>query len=89
MKAMNFQDDIPSITVDKFQEHYVPVFDLTSMQDTTEHCHYPEILGEPLRLDLYFSSPLEIVTEVIVLDEPISSVSVDKFDVVGKNLSFG
>ena len=31
MKAMNFQDDIPLIPVDKFNNHYVPVFDLTSM----------------------------------------------------------
>ena len=39
MKAMIFQDDIPSIPVDNFKDHYVLVFDLTSMQDATEHCH--------------------------------------------------
>ena len=66
MKAMNFQHDVPSIPVDNFKNHYVLVFDLTSMQDATEHCHYPELIGEPLRLELYFSSPLENVTEVIV-----------------------
>ena len=37
MKAMNFQDDIPSIRIDKFKDHYVLVFDLTSMQDATEN----------------------------------------------------
>ena len=31
MKAMNFQDDIPSILIDDFRGHYVLVFDLTSM----------------------------------------------------------
>ena len=31
MKAMNFQDDIPSIPIDDFNDHYVLVFDLTSM----------------------------------------------------------
>ena len=36
MKAMNFQDDIPLIPIDDFTDHYVPVFDLTSMQDATE-----------------------------------------------------
>ena len=77
MKAMNFQDDIPSIAVDKFKNHYVLVFDLTSMQGATEHCHYPEIIGEPLRLELYFSSPVENVTEVIVLGERMPSVAVD------------
>ena len=86
MKAMNFQDDFPSIPVDNFKDHYVLVFDLTSMQDATEHFHYPELIGEPLRLELYFSSPLENVTEVIVLGERMSSVAVDKFGVVGNNL---
>ena len=86
MKAMNFQDDIPSIPVDNFKDLYVLVFDLTSMQDATEHCHYPVLIGEPLRLELYFSSLLENVTKVIVLVERTSFVAVDKFGVVGKNL---
>ena len=59
MKSMKFEDEIPSIPVDNFKDHYVLVFDLTSMQDATQHCHYPEFFGEPLRLELYFSSPLE------------------------------
>ena len=42
MKAMTYQDDIPLILIDDFKGHYVLVFDLTSMQDTTENCHYPE-----------------------------------------------
>ena len=86
MKAMNFRDDIPSFPVDNFNDHYVLVFDLSSMQDATEHCHYPEIIEEPLRLELYFCSPLENVTEVIVLGERMSFVAVDNFGVVGKNL---
>ena len=86
MKAMNFQDDIPSIPIDNFQDHYVLVFDLTSMQDATEHCHYPELVREPLRLELNFNTALEHVTEVIVLGERMSSVAVDKFGVVGKNI---
>ena len=86
MKTMNFQDDTPSIPIDIVKDHYVLVFDLTSMQDATEHCHYPELIGEPLRLELYFSSPLQNVTQVIVLGERMSSVAVDKYGVVGKNL---
>ena len=62
------------------------MFDLISMQDATEHCHYAEIIGEPLRLELYFSSLLENVTEVLVLGERMSCVAVDKFGVVGKDL---
>ena len=86
MKAMNFQDDIPSIPIDNFKDHYVLVFDLTSMQDATEKCHYPELVGEPLRLELYFTFPLEHVTELIVLKEPMSFVAVDMFGVFGKNI---
>ena len=86
MNAMNFQDDIPSIPIDDFKDHYVLVCDLTSMQDATENCHYPEVVGEPLRLVLNFTNPLENVTELNVLGERMSSVAVDKFGVVGKNL---
>ena len=86
IQAMIFQEDIPSIPIHNFKAHYVPVLDLTSMQDATEHCHYPKLIGEPLRLELYFSSPLENVTEGIVWGERMSSDAVDKFGVVGKNL---
>ena len=86
MKAMNFQDDIPSIAIDNFKDHYVLVFNLTSKQDATENCHYPELVGEPLRLELNLTFALEHVTELIVLGERMSSVAVDKFGVVGKNI---
>ena len=86
MKAMNFQDDIPSIPIDNFKDHYVLVFDLTSMQDATENCQNQEFVGEPLRLELNFTHPLEQVTELIVLGERMSSVAVDKFGVVRKKI---
>ena len=86
MKAMNFQVDIPSIPIVDFKDHYVLVFDLTWMQDAFEKCHYPELVGEPLILGLNFTNPLENVTELIVLGERMSSVAVDKFGVVGKNV---
>ena len=87
MKAMNFRDDIPSIPIDDFKDHYVLVLDLISMQDATENCHYPELVGEPLTLELIFTQPLENVTDLFVLRERMSSVAVDKFGVVGKNVS--
>ena len=86
MKAMNFQDDIPSISIDDFKDHYLLVFDLASMQDATEDCDYLELVGEPLRLELNFTNPLENVTELFVLGERMSSAAVDKFGVVGKNV---
>ena len=39
MKAMNFLDDIPSIPMDIFKDHSVPMFDSTSIQDATENRH--------------------------------------------------
>ena len=86
IKSMDFQDGIPSIPIDNFKDHCVLVFDLTLMQDATENCHYPELVGEPLRLELNFTFPLELVTELIVLGERLSSVAVDRFGVVGKNI---
>ena len=56
------------------------------MQDASEKCHYPELVGEPLMLELNFTFPLEPVTELIVLGERMSSVAVDKVGVVGKNI---
>ena len=56
------------------------------MQDATGNCHYPELVGEPLRLELNFTHLLENVTELIVMGERMSSVAVDMFGVVGKNV---
>ena len=67
MKAMNFQDDIPSNWIDDFEDDNVQVFDLTLRQDVTENCQNTEPVGEPLRLELSFISLLEYVTELIVL----------------------
>ena len=39
MKAMKFQDDLLSISIDNFKDHNLLVFDLTSMQDATENCN--------------------------------------------------
>ena len=86
MRAMNFRDDIPSIPIDNFKGYYALVFDLTAMQVATENCHYSELVGEPLRLELNFTFPLEHVTELIVLGKRMPSVAVGKFGVVGKNI---
>ena len=61
------------------------MFDLTSMQDAAENCHYPELVGEPLNLELNFTHSLVNVTELIVLGGRRSLVAIDKFGVVGKN----
>ena len=88
MKAIAFQHDIPSIRIDNFKNRYVLVFGLTSMQDATENCHHTELVGEPMRLELNFTFPLEHVTEIIVLGERMSSVALEKFGVVKKHLKW-
>ena len=67
MKAMIFRDDITLIPIDIFKDHNLLVFDLTSVQDITEKCHSPELVGETLRLELFFTFPLEHVNKLIVM----------------------
>ena len=59
------------------------------MKDATEKCHYPEPVGELLRLELNFTFLSEHVTEFIALKKPESSVAVDNFGVAGKNILIG
>ena len=85
-KGVIFQDDISSISIDNFKDHYVLVFDLTELQNATENCHYPELVGEPLKLEMNFTAPLEHVTELIVWRKGMCSVAVDMIGAVGKNV---
>ncbi len=55
MNAINIQDDCPSTSIDIFKDHYVLLFDFTSVQEATESCHQPELVVAPLRLELNFN----------------------------------
>ena len=44
--------------MEDFQNHYILVFDLTSLHDAAEQLHYPELSGESLRLEMFFSVSL-------------------------------
>ena len=59
------------------------MFDIMSVEDASEHCLYPELDVESLRLRLSFIFAPNHVTEVIVLGERIFSVAVHKFDWLG------
>ena len=83
-----FNKDFPALLMEDFRNHYILVFDLTSLQDAAEQLHYPELSGESLRLEMFFQFPLEQVTEVIVLGERLSNVRIDKFGTVAKNVFF-
>ena len=84
MNAKNFPDDIPSIPIANVGDHYVLLFDSISMQGATKNCHYPELAGEPMRLELYFIYPWEHVIELIVLGKRVSLVAVDMFGAFGE-----
>ena len=86
---MNFQDDITSIDFDSFKDNHVLVFKMTSTHDAAEICLYPELIGEPLILELFFTYRSQHVTEILILRERISSVAADKFGVVGMNKQRG
>ena len=49
MKAMQFNEDFPN--------HYILVFDLSSLQDAAEKLHYPELNRYSLRLEMFSSIP--------------------------------
>ena len=85
MKAMHFNEEIPALPHNLFQNHYVLVFDLTSLQDAGENFHYPELSGESIRLEMLFDRPLS-VTELIVLGERMSTVKIVQFGTVAKNV---
>ena len=86
IKAMSFNEEIPALPNKLFQNHYVLVFDLTSLKDAGENIHNPELSGESIRLEMFFDHPLTNVTELIVLGERMSTVKIDQFGTVAKNV---
>ena len=62
------------------------MFDLTLMQAATENFQYPELVGQPLRLGLNFTFPLEHVTELIVMGKRMPPIAVEIFVVTGKDI---
>ena len=85
MKAVNFNEEIPTLAIHQFQNHYILVFDLTSLQDAGENFHQPELSCESIRLEMFFDRSLRNVTEIIVLGERMSTVKIDQFGTVAKN----
>ena len=74
MKAMQFNEAFPALPKEDVQNLYILVLDLTSLQDTAERLHYPELSGESLRLEMFFHFPLEQLTEATVLGERLSNL---------------
>ena len=86
MKAINFNEEIPALMNHQFQNHYILVFDLNSLQDAGEIIHYLESSGKSIRMENFSGRLLRDVTEIIVLGEKMSSVKIDQFGTVAKNV---
>ena len=82
MKTMNFNEDIPALPNHQFENQYIQVFDLTSLQDAGENIDYPELSCESIRLEMFFDRSLRNVTEINVLGERLSTVKIDQFGTV-------
>ena len=57
MKTVHFNEVFPPLPKEHFQNHYILVFDMTSLQDAAEQLHYPEFSGQSLRLEVFSSFP--------------------------------
>ena len=66
MKAMNYNEEIPALLNNLFQNHYVLVFDLTSLQDAGENIHYPELRAESIQLEIFFDQPQRNVSSWVL-----------------------
>ena len=69
MKAFSFRKNILSIPNDEIQDYYVQVFDSKKMQDHTENCSCPDLVGVPLRIKLNFTFPLQHKIELSVMED--------------------
>ena len=54
MNVMNFQIDIRSIPIVNFQNQQVLAFYLRSEHNATQNCQNPDLVRQPLRLQLFF-----------------------------------
>ena len=42
---MQFNEEFPALPIRNFQNHYILIFDMTSLQNAAEQLHYPEFSG--------------------------------------------
>lgn len=85
MKAMKLNEETPTLPFTDYDNHFIMVFDLTSLQDAGDQIYYPEVIGGSLRLELYFDKALEKATEIIVEGERLSTIHIDRTGTVAKN----
>ena len=77
MRASKFDRDGPGMPLEEYPEPFVQVFDLISSEEANIQSYYPDVAAS-LRLELYFTSPLQTATEVAVFGERLSTNLIDK-----------
>ena len=75
IKALQFNEEFPTVPMENFQSHCTLDFDLTPLQNVAEELHCPErISRESLTSEMFFQFLLKQVPELIVLGERLSNV---------------
>lgn len=86
MESMTFNDDPPDMPLNDFENHFIQVYDITSLHDAGESLYYPELIGGSIRVELIFNESLADPTEVIILGERLSTILIDRHGTVAKNV---
>ena len=84
MNSLNFNEEILALPNKLFQNRYVLLFDLTSLQDAGENVGYPELSGDIIRWEIFFELLLGCVTELFVIGVRMSNVKINQFGTVVK-----
>ena len=85
VENLNIKSDGNGIPVDHYKDHFIMVFDLTPTREADSDVYFPDLVGEPLRIELYFTEALTNAIEVVFLGEKLTSVLINKEGKVEKN----
>lgn len=85
MEALKYNDDGPAVAYDDYDNHFVNVCDLTSMQEANVQMYYPDVVASSLRIELYFNANLENTVELVIFGERLSTILINDTGAVTKN----
>lgn len=76
MNALKFLNDGPGIALSSYPNHYILVFDMSANQMPHTEMHYEELIGGEIRLELFFAKALPNATEIIILGEVLTTITI-------------
>ena len=85
-EALAFESHGHGVPFSNFPNHYVLVFDLTSIQQTSHDYLSPELTNGSISFDLRFSAALTDRLALFFLGEKSSTIYIDSFRKVSKNI---